>query len=300
MSLETTPYVISALQHSAQLFRQTLQDLISGTGVVGSTDLEVTPGTGLAVKIGAGKIFIPGTQGSTTGQRENLGSQHATYTSLPADFTSQGVYDAVAAAASELSLSAANETNPRIDLVCASIQDTQYSGSFNRALLQIVTGTPAGSPKPGTPPESTVVLAEVEVPAKATQVKTEHITSQRPVVGAGAVTTAKLANEAVTDAKVVAGRALVDTENAYGAQTERLYNTLYTPSTTRMTFVTLEGLGVTGGGSIEVKVGGVKIGKVPLAAEGDRASFSFLCSPNVAYELIKSGEVAPYTSYLTL
>jgi hypothetical protein len=187
--METVPYVISADLHSAQLFRQTLQNLLSGSGVVGSPDLEVTQETvaNMSINIGAGYVFIPGTQGSTTGQRVNAGSQHATYSSLLADFTSQGVYAAVNPAKANLTLEAANATNPRIDLIVASVQDSWYSGSFNQALLQVVTGTPAGSPSPPTPPENTVVLAQVEVKAKATEIKTASITNERPVITAGTV-----------------------------------------------------------------------------------------------------------------
>jgi hypothetical protein len=185
--LETTPYVVSALEHSAQLFRQNLMNTISGTGVVGPTDLEVTEHSpaNLSVNVAPGYVIVPGTQGSTTGQRANAGSQHSTYSSLPADFTSQGVYDCVAPSITNMTLSEANPTNPRIDLICASVQDAQYSGSFNQALLQVVTGTPAGSPSPPAPPENTVVLAQVAVAAKATKIEAANITSERPVSSSG-------------------------------------------------------------------------------------------------------------------
>lgn len=186
MSLETTGYVFSALEHSAQLFRQAYMQLLSGTGVVGATDLEVTEHSpaNLSVNVAPGYVIVPGTQGSTTGQRANAGSQHSTYTSLPLNLTSQGVYCGVAAATTNLTLSEANAEHERIDLIVASAQDAFYSGSFNQMLLQVVTGTPAASPKAPTPPENTVVLAQVAVAAKATTVKTANITSERPFASA--------------------------------------------------------------------------------------------------------------------
>jgi hypothetical protein len=190
MSLETVPYVISADLHSAQLFRQTLQNLWSGTGVVGVGGLEVTPHepTNLSVNIAAGNVIVPGTQGSTTGQLVNAGSQHSTYSSLPADFTTQGVYNAIAPAVTNLTLTEANAEHARLDLICASVQDAQYSGSFNQALLQVVTGTPSGSPVAPTPPNNTVVLAQVEVKAKATKIEAANITDRRLLAGTSVAT----------------------------------------------------------------------------------------------------------------
>lgn len=177
--------MISALEHSAQLFRQTLMSLLSGTGVAGAVDLEVHPTEGtptMAVLVWSGFVFVPGTQGSVphAGTRANAGSQNATYSSIPSNFTTQGVYLAWCEENTVVAISEANATNPRIDLICASVQDTQYSGSFNQALLQVVTGTPAASPKPPTPPENTVVLAQVEVKAKVTKIEAANITSKRP------------------------------------------------------------------------------------------------------------------------
>jgi hypothetical protein len=251
--METVPYVISADLHSAQLFRQTLQNLLSGSGVVGSTDLEVTQETvaNMSVNIGAGYVMIPGTQGSTTGQRANAGSQHTTYSSMLANFTTQGIYNAVNPAKVNLTLEAANATNPRIDLIVASVQDAEYSGSFNQALLQVVTGTPAGSPSPPTPPENTVVLAQVEVKAKATEIKTASITNERPVA-----------------TYIPKGFALVETENSYSPRTERVVGTEYEPSSTRMTCVVVDITGATTEGAMEAQfyVGGELVAEVFQAA----------------------------------
>lgn len=182
MSLTATPYVVSALQHSAQLFRQAMQNLIGGSGIVGSADLEVTKHepANLSVEVAPGNILIPGTQGSTTGQRSNSSSQHSTYSSIPAAFTSQGVYAATAPSITNLTLAAADPTNARIDLIVATVQDAQYSGSFNQVVLTVVTGTPAGSPAAPTPPENSVVLAQVAVAAKATKIEAGQITNERP------------------------------------------------------------------------------------------------------------------------
>lgn len=185
MSLTATPYVVSALEHSAQLFRQAFNCLISGSGVVGSTDLEVKEhsAANLSVNVEPGYVFIPGTQGSTTGQRVNTSNQHGTYSALQERFTSQGVYLAVNAAVTNLAIAEGNSEHERIDLICAVVQDAQYGGSFNQALLTVVTGTPSGSPVAPTPPENSVVLAQIKVASKAKEIKKASITNERPTAG---------------------------------------------------------------------------------------------------------------------
>src|SRR6185437_15875877 len=48
-AMETPAYVISASEHGAALFRQASQSFLSGTGVIGSGDLLVTPNSPAAM-----------------------------------------------------------------------------------------------------------------------------------------------------------------------------------------------------------------------------------------------------------
>ena len=185
MALESPAYVISASSHSAELFRRTAQTGLYGTGVVatpGLTGLQVqqngTPN--MSVNVIAGMVWIPGTLGATAGMQTNGASQTAY--GLPATFTSQGSYCAYQDGTVNLGIAAADPTNPRIDIICASIQDAQYAGSNNQAVLQVVTGTPAPSPSPPSPPASSVILAKVSVAAAATSVVTANITDQRAMI----------------------------------------------------------------------------------------------------------------------
>jgi hypothetical protein len=277
--LESTPFVISALSHSAQLFRQTLMNGIGGSGVVGPEDLKVVQEAvaNLSVNVEPGYVVIPGTQGSTAGQRANSGSQHTTYATLPASFTAQGVYDAVNPARANQTLEAANATNPRIDLICAIVQDTQYSGSFNQALLVVVAGTPAGSPAPPTPPENSVVLAQVKVAAKATKIEAANITDERPIASAGL--------SAVTTASV----------GPVGARTEFSSGAPHVASVTRPTLVVIQGSKLEGEGSIkmEVKVGGNTAGfaNCPATTEAINVITTVLVPAGVAWE-VPAGQVA--------
>ena len=277
MSLEVVPYCISADLHSAALFRQTLQDLLSGTGVLQAGDLEVIQHTSpeLNVVVQPGNILIPGTQGGTTGQRANLGSQHSTYTACLANFTSAGVYKAYNSAAATLAIASADKTNPRIDLICASVQDAYYSGSNNQAILQVVTGTPSGSPSAPTPPENTVVLAQVEVKANATKIETAQITSERPIASAGGIATGQ-------SYAVQAGIA-VGTEYYGNGSTSSTPNRPY--------MLSVQGIPETGEEAwiVNLTVGGVSLGSFGnVAGKYNRAWITFIVPPNQKYVFASS------------
>lgn len=180
MALESPAWVISASSHSAALFRQATQSIISGTGVVGLNDLLTTQnGTpNMSVNVAPGFIWCPGTLGATSGIQAN-GNAQTSY-GLPSGLTSQGCYGAYNDATVNLPISAADPSNPRIDIVCASIQDAQYAGSNNQPLLSIVTGTAAPSPSAPSAPASSVVLAQVAVGAGVTSITSGNITDERP------------------------------------------------------------------------------------------------------------------------
>lgn len=179
MSLESPAYVISADSHSAALFRQTAQTLLSGTGVVGSGDLAVSENAtpNMSVNVAPGMIWMPGTLGAATGFPANANAQTAY--GLPSSFDSQGSYCAYQDGTVNLTIAAADATNPRIDIVVAAVQDAQYSGSTNQPVLQVVTGTPATTPVAPAAPASAVVLAQVAVAAGATSIDTADITDER-------------------------------------------------------------------------------------------------------------------------
>lgn len=166
MTVNTTPYVIQALSHPADNFRRALAFAAHGQqGVRDSVsgDLSVSQnGTpNMSVNVAAGQALINGTQNTT----------------------SQGAYEMLNDATVNLAIAASDPTNPRIDIVCASVQDAAYSGASNQALLQVVTGTPAASPSPPATPANSIVLAQVAVAANATSITNGNITDKRPVFG---------------------------------------------------------------------------------------------------------------------
>lgn len=136
--------------------------IISG-GLLSTADLALTaPGSGLSVNVGTGECIVGGSEGGV-----------------------QGGYYAYNAASVNLSISAANPSNPRIDTVAVTISDGSYTeptgGSGNQVAAQVVTGTPtAGATLTNLSgvaalPASSLRLGYVLVPAGASNIITADI-----------------------------------------------------------------------------------------------------------------------------
>lgn len=84
---------------------------------------------------------------------------------------------------------ASHATLARIDLVVARVYDAiDDTGSQNTWAIEVVTGTPAGSPVAPTVPSQSHVLAQIAVAAASTTVVTANITDKRyRVVALGGV-----------------------------------------------------------------------------------------------------------------
>lgn len=167
MTAISPPSYIQASTHPADVFRRAILMVARGQSGVRdyvSGDLAVSQnGTpNMSVNVAAGQCAI-------------LGTQNTIY---------QGLYSgALNDATVNLTIAAADPTNPRIDIVVASVQDAAYSGSNNQWLPQVITGTPAPSPSPPATPANSIVLAQVAVAANATSITSGNITDKRPVMG---------------------------------------------------------------------------------------------------------------------
>lgn len=161
MTVRTPPSWLQNGSHPAENDRLTTQALWATTGIINSASLLVTQNTppGLSVVVASGWAAIVGTT------QANMGT-YVTYND----------------ASAVLSLNTANPTNPRIDLVCATVNDAYYTGSLNNVVLQVVAGTPAGSPVAPALPANSISLATVAVGAGATAITNANITDTRVLV----------------------------------------------------------------------------------------------------------------------
>jgi hypothetical protein len=201
MTLQTPPSWLQAGSYPAQYDRLTAQALWATTGIIGSSSLAVTANSpaGMSVRVALGWAAIVGT---TT--------------------TNMGVYTIFNDAQDTLTITTADPTNPRIDLVCATVRDAFYSGANNDVIFQVIAGTPAGSPVAPSLPANSISLATVAVGAAVTQINSGNITDTRvevtsnlsgdiSSVTAGAGLTGGGSSGAVTLAASVATNAQVGT-----------------------------------------------------------------------------------------
>jgi hypothetical protein len=110
----------------------------------------------MTVNVAAGVMFVPGTEGAQ-----------------------QALYTCVAPSVTNLGLTAAHASLPRIDIVVATVRDSAYSGANNDWLLQIIAGTAAGSPTAPAAPANSLVLAQIAVAATTTTITNANITDVR-------------------------------------------------------------------------------------------------------------------------
>ena len=159
MALRLPPSWLQNGSHSAENDRLTASQITwAQTGVRRTNDLAVSQSAtpAMTVSIAAGWAVIVG------------------------DYTSNmGAYSVFNDAAVTGTITAANPTNPRIDRVCLTINDSAYTGVTNNVVVNVVAGTPAGSPVAPATPTNSISLATVAVGAGVTTIVTANITDTR-------------------------------------------------------------------------------------------------------------------------
>lgn len=135
-------------------------------------------GANMSVDISAGRAFVePG--GPASQQGVYLARRESAYNT-----SSDGGY----------TWTAADATNPRIDLLCIEVADADEGGSFTGFKFRIVDGTPNASAthqlaKTYWPaiPNYVVPIAAIKVPAVDTTISTADITNLNPLGGIGRI-----------------------------------------------------------------------------------------------------------------
>jgi hypothetical protein len=166
MTLEAFPLQDVAEQGTAERLRHMVYCMLQRGSSVGSvvggliaaTDLQTTyAGAGLKVETSAGEIIVPGYTATTGGY---LGRSTGVVTTTP---------------------SAANVSNPRVDLLVAQVEDASLHGSGNAFGVNYLEGTPTASAtlvnKLGAQaaPAGSLALAYILVPANASTITNTDI-----------------------------------------------------------------------------------------------------------------------------
>ena len=177
MALRTPPSWLQNGSHPAENDRLSMQALYSTTGTIGSSSLAVTQSAtpGMSVQVASGWAAIVGTTQSN-----------------------MGVYVAYNDAAATATITTANAINPRIDLICLTVNDSYYTGSTNNVVINVVTGTAASSPTVPSTPANSIALAKVAVAANATSIVNANITDLRAAVTSNVLSAINIAVNAQT------------------------------------------------------------------------------------------------------
>jgi hypothetical protein len=156
------------LTNSGQTAAEFRQQNEYGVGVragvfrTASTSWKVTErgaGANMSVDVAVGAGAVPATESGNT-----------------------GVYLAESQSVTNVVISAADGTNPRIDLIVVRVKDQDFasgSPSTNTATIEVVTGTAAASPAVPTIPANCLLLARVDVAAASATVVNANITDRR-------------------------------------------------------------------------------------------------------------------------
>lgn len=154
---------VSALMSGAAGSSTNQLAVASGVRPGANNPLQVAAATGLSVTVAPGFALI---QGSTA--------------------ANQGTYSTCLDASATLTCQTADSVNARIDSVCVSVVDN--GDSTSKAVVQIVTGTPSGSPTAPALPANSVRLGDVTVPANATALSSGNVADKRTyAVAAGGI-----------------------------------------------------------------------------------------------------------------
>lgn len=158
MTIHTPPSWLQNGSHPAENDRLTTQALWATTGIISPSSLAVTASApaNMSINIAAGWAAVVGTI------QPNMGT-----------------YVAYNDGTVNIAITTANPTNPRIDLVCLTVQDSYYTGSADDVILQVIAGTPASSPVAPSLPANSISLATVAVAAGALSITNGNITDTR-------------------------------------------------------------------------------------------------------------------------
>jgi len=158
MTLHLPPSWLQNGSHPAENDRLTNQALWATTGVINMSSMAVTANSpvGMTVIVADGWAAIVGTTQPD-----------------------MGVYVAYNDAPVTLTITTANATLPRKDLICATVNDSFYSGALDNVIYQVIAGTPNASPVIPATPANSIALAEVLVGAAVTSINSGNITDLR-------------------------------------------------------------------------------------------------------------------------
>lgn len=213
MTLRTPPSWLQNGSHPAENDRLTTQALYATTGIIGSGSMLVTANSpaGMSVIVEPGWAAIVGT--------------------TQADM---GTYVAYNDANNVLTITTADPSNPRIDRIVVTVEDSYYSGSSDDVIFQVLAGTPASTPSAPATPANSISLATIAVGTAVTQINSGDISDTRVEV---------TTNLPVGDITSVTAGTGLSGGGSSGAVTLNLANTAVSPGSYTTANITVDAQG---------------------------------------------------------
>jgi hypothetical protein len=158
MTLHTPPSWLQNASHPAENDRLTTQALWASTGIVAPTSMAVTANSPVAMN-----VYVADGWAVVVGDIQPDMGAYVFYNDAPVLLT----------------ITTANATEPRWDLIVATVNDSYYSGSTDNVVYQVIAGTPASSPTVPATPQNSIALAKVYVGAAVLAINPADITDLR-------------------------------------------------------------------------------------------------------------------------
>lgn len=157
MELPILPIWLQNKANKARIERLYLDGLFANDGIVKTGDYAVSaqPTPDMTVRVAAGQAWVRGNE-----------------------ITNQGVYSVTNDGIVTVTIPTADSA-PRIDLVILRVYDSDVSGSFNEAQIEVVKGFAATSPTPPDLPKNSIPLARISVGAGVGTVTNSNIVDTR-------------------------------------------------------------------------------------------------------------------------
>lgn len=147
-------------KYTAEQDRRLVGSIVRTEGVANASSLvPKVVANSRAVSIGSGGAYINGDYGKSGG-----GGMYFSY--------NDGAYEVAIPSAGSLS---------RYDLIVLRIYDSSVSGSVNEARIEVISGTPAASPRIPSVPLSAIAIAAVRVNKGTTGVQSSDLSDQRTI-----------------------------------------------------------------------------------------------------------------------
>ena len=158
MALRTPPSWLQNGSHPAENDRLTNQAIWRTSGVLNSTDMIVSQSTPAAMSVSV-----------SSGWAAIVGNYQA----------NMGTYIAYNDNATTLTVTTADPSNPRIDLVVVQVADSFYSGTTNNVSFVVIAGTPAATPTVPSTPTNALAIARIYVTAATGSITNTNISDLR-------------------------------------------------------------------------------------------------------------------------